>query len=263
MADNGQDIASAAEVYEDFFVPTLFQEWAPRVVDAARIQPGQRVIDVACGTGVLTRLVAQRVGSGGSVVGLDINEEMLAVAERKAPAIEWQRGPAEALPFDDGSFDAVVSQFGLMFFQDRRAALQEMARVLRPGGRLAVAVLDSLDNTPGYAVLVSLLRRLCGEQTAEIVRFPFNLGDVQELHALFADAGMPHAKVNTHHGTARFPSVESWVYSELKGWSLTDTIDEAQYQLLFKEAQQALRRFVTAQGVVAFAAPAHIVTATK
>jgi ubiquinone/menaquinone biosynthesis C-methylase UbiE len=136
MSDNGQVNASAAEIYEDFFIPALFEEWAPRVADAARIQRGQRVIDVGCGTGVLARLAARRVGRSGSVVGLDVNEGILAVARRKAAAIEWHHGPAEALPFDDGVESAVVSQFGLMFFQDRRAALQEMARVLRPGGHL-------------------------------------------------------------------------------------------------------------------------------
>ncbi len=111
--------------------------------------------------------------------------------------------------------------------------------------------------------MVSLLRRLFGEGTAEGLRAPFNLGDVQRLYTLFEEAGIPDAKVTTHYGTARFPSIESWVYTDLKGWTLADAIDEAQYQLLLKEAQQELGRFVNDQGAVAFAAPAHIVTATN
>src|SRR5688500_16775452 len=130
--DRGQVNSSAAEIYESFFVPALFQEWAGRVADTAHIQLGQRVLDVACGTGVLARAAADRAGAGGSVTGLDINEGMLAVAAQKAPHIDWRQGQAEALPFEDGTFDAVVSQFGLMFFDDRAAAIREMRRVLRP-----------------------------------------------------------------------------------------------------------------------------------
>ena len=128
---------SPAEVYEEFFVPALFQQWGSVVADAAGIGPGQRVLDVACGTGVLACVAADRVGLGEMVVGLDPNEEMLAVARRKSARIEWRDGQAESLPFPNESFDAVVSQFGFMFFQDQRAALREMMRVLQPGGRLA------------------------------------------------------------------------------------------------------------------------------
>jgi ubiquinone/menaquinone biosynthesis C-methylase UbiE len=136
----GQVTASAAEVYEEFYLPALFQEWTGPMLEAARVEPGARVLDVACGTGVLARALTERVGPRGSVVGLDINEGMLTVARRVSPRVEWRAGAAEALPFEAESFDAVLSQFGLMFFDDRRAAIREMQRVLKPGGRLAVAV---------------------------------------------------------------------------------------------------------------------------
>jgi ubiquinone/menaquinone biosynthesis C-methylase UbiE len=166
MSENerGQVTRSAAEVYEEFFVPALLQEWAGLVTEAARIQPGQRVLDVACGTGVLAHSMAGRIGPNGAVVGVDINERMLAVARRKAPTIEWREGRAEMLPFEANSFDTVVSQFGLMFFADRRLAIQEMRRALRPGGRLVVAVWASVENFPGYAELADLLQRLYGDQ---------------------------------------------------------------------------------------------------
>jgi ubiquinone/menaquinone biosynthesis C-methylase UbiE len=152
----GQVTHSAAEVYEAFFVPALFRQWAPKMAQAAGLAAGQRVLDVACGTGVLAREAVKHVGPSGAVTGLDRNEGMLAVARREAPDVEWQLGRAEALPFDAATFDAVVSQFGLMFFEDQTAALEEMWRVLRPGGRLAVTVWDTLDRSPGYAAMTAL-----------------------------------------------------------------------------------------------------------
>jgi SAM-dependent methyltransferase len=259
----GQVTGNAAEVYEEFFVPALFQEWTDRLAEAAGVRPGERVLDVACGTGALTRTVAARVGRTGAAVGLDVNDGMLAVARRKAPSIDWRSGRAEALPFEAGSFDAVVSQFGLMFFDDRHVALGEMMRVLRRDGRLAVAVWDSLERTPGYAALTGLLLRLFGDRAADALRAPFVLGDPGALRSLFAAAGVSNATVTTHKGTARFPSIKAWMYTEVKGWTLADMIDEAQFARLLEEAEKVLGPFLAPDGTIAFEAPAHIVTATK
>ena len=256
----GQVTRSAAEIYEEFFVPALFQQWAPIVADAAGIKAGHRVLDVACGTGVLAREAAGRVAAGGSITGLDRNEGMLAMARRIAPAVEWKAGHAEQLPFPDAGFDAVVSQFGLMFFDDRAQALREMRRVLKPGGRLAVAVWDRLENSPGYAAMAGLLERLFGRRIASELHAPFALGDPETLRALFAEAGLSDAKVARHAGTARFPSIEAWVRTDVKGWTLADLIDDDQYALLLREAAVALRRYAKVDGIVIFDAPALIVT---
>lgn len=261
-SERGQVTASAAEIYDSFFVPALFQQWAEPVADAAWITVGQRVLDVACGTGVLTLEAARRVGPSGAVVGLDLNEGMLAVARRKAPRLEWRRGRAEALPFETGTYDAVTSQFALMFFEDRPAALAEMRRVLRPGGRLAVAVWDAVEHSPGYAALIALLERLFGHRVADALRAPFVLGDPTVVRSLFAKAGLADAEIHTRPGTARFPSIESWVYTDVKGWTLADMLDETQFTQLVAEADKALRPFVARDGTVAFALPAHIVGAT-
>lgn len=261
--DKGQVSMSAAEVYEDFFVPALFQQWSVLMVDAAHIQLGMRVLDVACGTGILARSLDERLGSGGSVVGLDINQGMLAVAKRKAPSIEWHKSAAEALPFDNASFDAVVSQFGLMFFEDRRAAIQEMARVLRPGGRLAVAVWASLNDTPGYAAMANLVQQLFGESVANALHAPFNLGNKEVLHDLFSNVNLSNVEIHTREGTARFPSIASWVYTDVKGWTLADVLNDTQVETLLRQAEQRLVSFVGTDGQVEFQAPAHIVTAVK
>ena len=259
----GQVTRSAAEIYEEFFVPALFRQWAPVVVDAAGIRAGQRVLDVACGTGVLAREATVRVTASGSVAGLDRNEGMLAMARRMTPAVEWKAGRAEQLPFPDASFDAVVSQFGLMFFDDRVQAVREMRRVLKPAGRLAVAVWDALENSPGYAAMAALLERLFGPRIAGELHAPFALGDADALRALFSDAGLSDAKVATHAGTARFPSIEAWVRTDVKGWTLADLIDDEQYARLLREAAVALRPYAKADGTVMFDAPALIVTAGK
>jgi SAM-dependent methyltransferase len=259
----GQVTRNAAEVYEEFFVPALFQEWAEPVADAARLAPGQKVLDVACGTGVLARAAARRVRPDGAVVGLDRNEGMLAVAGRLSRDIEWRQGRAESLPFPDGAFDAVVSQFGLMFFEDRAAALREMRRVLKSRGRLAVAVWDVLDHNSGYAAMAALLHRLFGPSIADELRVPFALGEPDGLRSLFAAAGIPNVEIVTPEGQARFPSIAAWVDTDVKGWTLADKIDDAQHRLLVRKAEEELRTFARPDGTVVFRVRAHIATTSK
>ena len=262
-AQTGQVTRSAADVYDEFFLPALFAQWAGPVADAAAIGAGHRVLDVACGTGVLACEAEKRVAPDGTVVGLDRNDGMLTVARRKSEAIDWHAGMAEALPFPDAGFDAVVSQFALMFFEDRAAALKEMWRVLRPGGRLAVAVWDKVDHAPGYAAMVDLLQGLFGDAAADALRAPYCLGDPESIRALFADAGIAGAEVGTQDGVAAFPSIASWVHTDVKGWTLADMIDDAQYATLVETAESRLQDFVIGDGSVRFAHPAHIVTAAK
>jgi SAM-dependent methyltransferase len=253
----------AAEVYEDFFVPALFSPWAGRTADAAHLAAGQAVLDVACGTGVLAREAVERVGPSGSVIGLDRNEEMLAVARRTSFRVDWQHGVAEDLGFVDGAFDAVVSQFGLVFFDDRIAALREMWRVLRPTGRLAVTVWDQLEHSPGYADLRALVERLFGNRVARELEVPFTLGDPRALGMLFEEAGVTRAEVATLGGWARFPSLKSWIQTEIRGWTLAEMIDDAQLDLLAQQAELDLRSHVGPDGIVIFRCPALIVTAIK
>jgi ubiquinone/menaquinone biosynthesis C-methylase UbiE len=260
-----QELENTAAAYDELLAPALFQEWTSRVADAAELQTGQRVLDVACGTGVLARTAATRVGPSGSVAGLDINPGMLSVAARIAPEIEWRQGSAESLPYEDQSFDTVVSQFGLMFFPDRHTALREMVRVLTPGGHLAVAVFDSLDTIPAYAAMATVLQRLVGKDTADALRFPFSLGDTEELSSIFAAAGITSAVITSQKGAARFPSVRAMVLADVKGWFPLAQInmDERTIEAVVTEAEAALEPFLTPDGAVEFQVSVHIVTATK
>ena len=255
---------SPAEIYDEFFVPALFRSWTGVVMDAAKIEPDQCVLDVACGTGVLACAVAERVGSGGSVVGLDPNAEMLAVAHGKADTVEWRIGRAEAIPFPDESFDAVVSQFGMMFFESPSGALREMLRVTRPGGHVAVAVCDALEHSPGYAAFERLLRRLFGRHVAGAFRAPFVLGDSKKLLSLCAAAGILNAKVTRHDGAVHFASIRSLVSTERACvWTLGGVLNDEQFESLSAQSEQELQAFVGNDGTLTFAMPALIITAAK
>ena len=255
----------SARAYESLMVPALFGQWASRVLDAARIRSGDRVLDVACGTGVLAREAAARVGPTGLVAGIDPGPGMLHVAKAVAPEVTWHEALAESLPVPAASYDAVVSQFGLMFFRDRVAALREALRVLVPGGRLAFAVWDSVENTPAYAEEIALLERVAGSRAAAAVRAPFALGEPSALETLFREAGVADPEVTTHAGTARFPSVKAMVEADLRGWLpvLGVLLSEEEIAVILEEAEIVLDRYVTRDGTIAFHTSAHIVTGRK
>lgn len=258
-----QGLIDAARAYEGLFVPALFRQWALLVADAAQVGPGQRVLDVACGTGALAREVASRVTSSGRVTGIDPGPGMVAVARELAPTIDVREGTAESLPFPDRSFDAVVSQFGLMFFADRRQALREMQRVVAPGGRLVVAVWDSLDSMPAYAAVAEMIERTAGRPAADALRSPFVLGDRKALAALFAEAGMASADITTRAGTAHFPSIRTMVEADLRGWLplVGIILSEDQIVRTLAEAERTLASYVAADGRVTFGLSAHLVVA--
>jgi SAM-dependent methyltransferase len=253
----------AAEVYESCFVPAIFGAWAGPVTDAAGIRTGDRVLDVGCGTGVLAREAHGRVGQEGQVVGLDLNEGMLAVAARSEPKIEWRLGDAASLPFEDASFDVVVSQFALMYFPDRVASLREMWRTLASEGCLAIAAWAPLDHARGYQILVDIAARQCGGEAADVLAAPFVLGDQAELAQLLVSSGISGAKVTLHEGSIRFPSAREFIRVEVKGSPLADMVSDDVMQTLAAESESALAEFVVPSGEIVMPMDAHIVTAGK
>jgi ubiquinone/menaquinone biosynthesis C-methylase UbiE len=253
----------AAELYEKRLVPALMAAWAPRTVEAAGVRPGDCVLDVACGTGVVARAAADRVGPSGRIVGLDLNPGMLAVARRQRPEIEWRQGDAADLPFPDASFDRVTCQFALMFFPDRAAALSEMRRVLKPDGRVALATWGAIDASPLYVVQAEIAGRLAGPEAASIVSAPFVLPDPAELEMLLADADFTDIEVMSMRETAAYPDVDAFLEGEVDATPLGAFLLERNPALIDRlraEMREVLLPYTSASGVT-FPIAANLVSA--
>jgi ubiquinone/menaquinone biosynthesis C-methylase UbiE len=252
----------AAEAYEDAFVPAFFSQWAPVLCDAAGVTAGQRVLDVACGTGIVARTAADLVGAP-NVVGVDTNEAMLTVARRVRPDIDWRQGDACELPLPDLAFDAVLSQMALMFFGERAAALREMGRVATAGGTVAVLVPSALDVQPAYGPLVELAARHAGAQARSLLSTYFACGDLDELRSLFASAGLGVTATRSHAGTARFPSVDALVATEVESTPLRERISDDVYERIRRGAHDVLAPFTAADGTLEAPFDCQIVTASR
>ncbi len=209
---NQQPRPNPAELYEEYLVPGIHARWTPVFLDYAKPRAGGDVLDVACGTGIVARNVAPRVGEQGRVVALDISPDMLAVAralpEPAGAAIEWQEGNAVSLP--DGPFDLVLCQQGLQFFSDRAAAAREMRRVLRPGGRATVSVWQGLQYHALYQALIEAEARYLGTSIEEVAS-PFTFGDADALRTLLTEAGFLRTEIVPESRPVRFPSPERFV----------------------------------------------------
>lgn len=198
--------ASFPELYEQFLVGPLFRPWAEITLDELKLHSGDRVLDIACGTGIVARLAKERLGDGGKVVGVDISPEMLAVARSKAPDIDWRAGNASALPCRaEEQFNFVICQQGLQFFPDKPSAVAQMRRALAKDGRLAVSTWRSDDEIPFFRKL----RRIAERRLGEIVDRRYSLGDAAVLEGLLRDAGFEDVRSGTISRIIRFES-DTW-----------------------------------------------------
>ena len=252
-----------AEAYEAQFVPALFETWAGFLVEDAGVRPGQRVLDVACGTGIVARKAAERVGESGAVNGLDLNDAMLTVARRLRPDIEWRQGDAAQLPFPDGSFDVALCQSGLMFFPDVPRALGEMTRVVRPGGTVAVQVWDRRESQPAYAPFIGVAARHAGPEAIDLLGTYFNRGDLDELSSALTSAGLEVTAIRTEETLLRFPSVDAFVMTEVKATPLADRLSEEVLGRIVEDSRDALRSFGSDGGGVELPIRGHLVRAER
>jgi SAM-dependent methyltransferase len=252
----------AAEAYEAAFVPALFSQWAPVLCDAAGITAGQKVLDVACGTGIVARTAADMIGAP-NVVGVDLNDAMLTVARRVRPDIDWRQGNAGALPLPGQAFDAVLCQMALMFFPERAAALREMGRVAAANGTVAVLVPCGLDAQPAYGPLVDMAAHHAGAEARSLLSTYFACGDLAELRGLFASAGLRVTSTRTHGGTARFPSVDAAVATEVESTPLRERITDDVYERIRAGAHEVLAPFTTDDGRLEAPFECHVVVSGR
>jgi ubiquinone/menaquinone biosynthesis C-methylase UbiE len=253
-----------AEAYETAFVPAFFAQWAPLLCDAAGVAPGRRVLDVACGTGIVARTAADRVAPDGTVVGVDLNEAMLTVARRVRPDIEFRRGDASALPAADAEFDAVLCQMALMFFPDRAGALQEMARVAAPGATVAMLVPGALEHQVSFSRFIDVAARHAGPEARSLLTAYFVCGDLDELTALVGSTDdLEIVTARTEVGTYRAPSVDAFVTTEVESTPLVQRMTDEVYGRIRADARDVLAPFTTADERVEAPFEANLVVARR
>jgi ubiquinone/menaquinone biosynthesis C-methylase UbiE len=193
--------SSFPEMYERWLVEPLSQPWVDTLLQRAGLAAGTRVLDLACGTGIVARLAKARLGDKGRVVGVDVSPQMLAVASAIAPSVEWREGNACALPFGKGeTFDAIICQQGFQFFSDKPAAAREMRRILAPGGRTVMATWRPLEEIP----LFRELHRVAERHLGPVVDQRHSFGDATTLEKLLADTGFHDIKLETLTRTIQF-----------------------------------------------------------
>lgn len=199
-----KSVASRAESYEHHFVPVIGEPVARLLIDAARPAPGERVLDVACGTGVVARLVVDAVGPDGHVAGLDADPDMLEVAHTASPrGIDWHVAPAQDMPLPDEAFDLVLCSIGLQFFPDKQQALCEMRRVLAPGGRVAWCTPGPIP--PLFVAMDEALTAHIGPAASMFVHAVFSFHDADEARTLMEAAGFDRIDVRTTSVPLRVP----------------------------------------------------------
>lgn len=260
---------SALRFYDEIMVPRMFDPWAELLLDELQLQSGHAVLDVACGPGTVTRRAGLRVGPSGQVTGCDLSPAMLDLAREKVSAgasgpIEYLECPADALQVPDNAFDVVCCQQGLQFFPDRPAALTEMRRALRPGGKLGIAVWCAIEDCPPFAALANALGQVLGVETAAAYEAgPWGFSDSDALVRLVSDSGFTNVKVRRYELPLVFEGGPGQLLLTLRAASVANTLAQLSEadQTAFAEAVDEASRTITFDGIVRSHATSNILTA--
>jgi ubiquinone/menaquinone biosynthesis C-methylase UbiE len=263
-------VGSVAGAYDDIYLPRIFIPWARLLLDRAALRPGEAVLDIATGPGTVARLAAEQVGPRGRVVGADLSEAMIAIAKAKPPsagaaAIEYLVSPAAPLPVEAGGFDVVTCQQGLQFFPDRAAAIREMDRALKPGGRVAAAVWREIALQPYFAAVDAALRECLPTDQAERYGMPFRWPKAAELEASFQNERFTNVSVVELRHPLTFEGGIAQALSALAASPIATTIAELDPDTRARLWSAAERRLtpLLAEGQVRTQMVSNLVTARK
>lgn len=206
------------QIYERYMVPAIMIPGVQLMLRYAQPQSGERVFDVACGTGIVARTVAPLVGAAGKVSAFDINPAMLAVA-RSLPqpdgaAVDWREASALSLPVPDAAYDLALCHQGLQFFADKGAALREMRRALVQGGRAVVNVQQSLAHNPIYLTFNNVL---ITHMKIPALAAPFSFGEAEPLREALDEAGFREVEVIPVSHYVTFPSISIFIQASITG----------------------------------------------
>jgi ubiquinone/menaquinone biosynthesis C-methylase UbiE len=250
-----------ADLFESVLVPAIFKPYAEALVERARpIGPSDRILDLGCGTGIVARLLRERLGGGAHISGLDASAAMIGKARALAPELEWHEGNAMALPFADRSFDLVLSQQMLQFVPDRALALREIRRVLVPGGRLLVSTWRPRAMQPLFEELGRVAEKHLGASNDK--RFCL---DGDELRELLTGAGFVNVRVETcslteHHRA--FPVRASTLAANFKLDELPADERERKLQAVEADSKDVLARYAAPGGGIAAASITNVAIAS-
>jgi SAM-dependent methyltransferase len=256
------------ERYDRFLGPLLFEPFA---IDLARrlgsLKP-QNVLEVAAGTGIVTRALLKTLPRNGRLSVTDLNDPMIDHARRKVgedARVSWRQADAMELPFDDGEFDAVVCQFGIMFFPDKPRGMREFHRVLSPGGNLLLSVWDSLDRNPAGATIHTALAEIFPEDPPDFYKVPFSMCDVNALRALAADAGFRNVKIETLSLEGKSPSAGDAAIGLVGGNPVINAIRERAPELVLTAEARTRERLAErfGKGEIKVPIQAHVLTGRK
>lgn len=256
---------SGPEAYERYMVPIHCTALAEDLIDRVRLRPREKALDVACGTGVVSRFAADRVGTLGHVTGVELNPAMIEVARQAAAyfdQIEFLEGSALELPVPDAHFDVVLCQQAIMFFPDRERAVQEMFRALKPGGRVGLNVFRTPEHVPSFAYLIQALEKHAGADAADFMRAPFVMESVAQMRSLFAQAEFTDIEVSIRVGTLRYPSMAHLVRYETLNLSDPKVHTPQVQEALTREMEALAEAHIDDQGAV-FPVQQYVVVATR
>jgi SAM-dependent methyltransferase len=222
--------------YDRYLGPILFHQFADDLAGRVHVTLGMRILETACGTGIVTRRLLERLRGQGSIVATDLNEAMLehghAHIQADPARIAWQTADATKLPFPDGSFDAVVCQFGLMFFPDRAAGVHEAFRVLKPGGRYLFNVWDALARNPIQRIAHETAGGFFPADPPTFYLVPSSLHDPEPVRALLAQAGFDQIEVTRLEKTGTSPSAADAATGLIEGNPILGAIMERRPEAL-------------------------------